>query len=42
VPPEVVERRDVPTWHFNLKRWGYRPGGHGEYWFYVTKAEPWP
>jgi hypothetical protein len=42
VPPEVVERRDVPAWHFNLKRWGYKPGGYGEYWFYVTKAEPWP
>jgi hypothetical protein len=41
VPPEVVERQDVPAWHFDLKRWGYRPGGHGEYWFYVTKAEPW-
>jgi hypothetical protein len=42
VPPEVVERRDVPAWHFNFKRWGYKPGGYGEYWFYVTKAEPWP
>ncbi len=42
VPPEVVERRDVPAWHFNLKRWGYKPGGYGEYWFYVTQAEPWP
>jgi hypothetical protein len=42
VPPEVVEHRDVPSWHFNLKRWGYKPGGYGEYWFYVTKAEPWP
>jgi hypothetical protein len=42
VPPEVVERRDVPAWHFDLKRWGYTPGRYGEYWFYVTKAEPWP
>jgi hypothetical protein len=42
VPPEVVERRDVPAWHFDLKRWGYKPGGYGDYWFYVTKAEPWP
>jgi hypothetical protein len=42
VPPEVVEHREVPSWHFNLKRWGYKPGGYGEYWFYVTKAEPWP
>jgi hypothetical protein len=40
VPPEVVEHRDVAAWHFKLKRWGYRPGG--EFWFYVTKAEPWP
>jgi hypothetical protein len=42
VPPEVIERRDVPAWHFDLKRWGYKPDGPGEYWFYVTKAEPWP
>jgi hypothetical protein len=42
VPPQVLERRDVPAWHFDLKRWGYKPGGYGEYWFYVTKAEPWP
>jgi hypothetical protein len=42
VPQEVVERRAVPAWHFYLKRWGYKPGGNGEYWFYVTKAEPWP
>jgi hypothetical protein len=42
VPPEVVQRREVPAWHFDLKRWGYKPDGYGEYWFYVTKAEPWP
>ena len=42
VPAEVIERRDVGAWHFDLKRWGYRPGGYGEYWFYVPKAEPWP
>ncbi|HEV7877788.1 hypothetical protein [Bradyrhizobium sp.] len=42
VPPEVIERGDVPAWHFHLKRWGYKPNGPGEYWFYVTKAEPWP
>jgi hypothetical protein len=42
VPPEVVERRDVPAWHFDLKRWDHKPGGHAEYWFYVTRAEPWP
>jgi hypothetical protein len=42
VPAEVIERRDIGAWHFDLKRWGYRPGGYGEYWFYVTKANPWP
>jgi hypothetical protein len=39
VPAEVVERSDVPAWHFKLKEWGRRPSGHN-YWFYVTKAEP--
>jgi len=42
VPPEVVERRDVPAWHFDLERWDHRPGGHAEHWLYVTRAEPWP
>jgi hypothetical protein len=42
VPAEVVERRDVPTWHFDLQRWGYKPHAQVEYWSYVTKAEPWP
>jgi hypothetical protein len=42
VPQEVVERRDVPAWHFNLKRWDHTPGGRAEYWSYVTRAEPWP
>jgi len=42
VPAEVLERRNVPGWHFELKRWGYRPNGYGEYWFYVTEAQPWP
>jgi hypothetical protein len=41
VPPQVLERGDVPAWHFDFKRWGYKPR-YGEYWFYVTKAEPWP
>ncbi|OSI90187.1 hypothetical protein [Bradyrhizobium canariense] len=41
VPPEVMERREVPAWHFNLKRWGDKNNGAGDYWFYVTKAEPW-
>lgn len=39
VPAEVMERRDVEFWHFQLKRWGYT--GRGEYWYYVTNAEPW-
>jgi hypothetical protein len=42
VPAEVIERRDVPAWHFDLKRWGAEHSGYGDYWFYVTKAEPWP
>jgi hypothetical protein len=40
VPPEVIERRDVSAWHFTLKRWGKKLSGYGEYWFYVTHAEP--
>jgi hypothetical protein len=36
VPAEVVERHDVPAWHFDLK-----PDAHADYWLYVTKAEPW-
>jgi hypothetical protein len=40
VPAEVVERRDVPAWHFHLNRWGYKPDVRVQYWFYVTKAEP--
>jgi hypothetical protein len=41
VPAEVIERRDVPVWRLHLKKWGYKPSGYGEYWFYVTQAEPW-
>jgi hypothetical protein len=40
VPAEVIERRDVPAWHFHLEQWRYKPGGFDEYWFFVTKAEP--
>ncbi|MCP1750173.1 hypothetical protein [Bradyrhizobium elkanii] len=40
VPPEVVERRDVPAWLFNLKPWGRKDNGAGTYWLYVTKAQP--
>lgn len=42
VPQEVIERRDVPAWHFDLKPPDHKPGGHVEYWSYVTRAEPWP
>jgi hypothetical protein len=42
VPADVIERSNVPAWHFQLKQWNYKPNGSGEYWFYVTKAEPWP
>jgi hypothetical protein len=43
VPAEVLERFSVPTWRFQVARWGYKPSPrHREYWFYVTKAEPWP
>jgi hypothetical protein len=41
VPAEVVERREVSAWHFDLKQWGDTRTGYGNYWFYVTKAEPW-
>jgi len=43
VPAEVLERPDVPSWRFQLMRWGYKPdAGYGELWYYVTKALPWP
>lgn len=42
VPADVMERRDVPAWHFKLEPWQHKPNAHGNYWFYVTKAEPWP
>ncbi|RXG94487.1 hypothetical protein [Bradyrhizobium zhanjiangense] len=43
VPAEVVERRDVRAWHFDLKPWGQLHSGFSvPYWVYVTKAEPWP
>jgi hypothetical protein len=41
VPAEVVERREVSAWHFDLKHWGDNHTGYGDYWLYVTKAEPW-
>ena len=42
VPAEVLERRDVSAWHFDLKQWGDKQNGYSQYWFYVTEAEPWP
>jgi hypothetical protein len=43
VPAEVLERSSVPSWRFQLMRWGDKlTARHGELWFYVTKAEPWP
>ncbi|MDB5578715.1 MAG: hypothetical protein JWR80_3891 [Bradyrhizobium sp.] len=39
VPAEVMERRDVAAWRFQLKRWGTT--GLGEYWYFVSNAEPW-
>ncbi|OSI90186.1 hypothetical protein BSZ18_21915 [Bradyrhizobium canariense] len=50
VPAEVVEHREVPVWHFDLKRWREKPDferwfdkqdDSDDYWIYVTKAEPW-
>jgi hypothetical protein len=41
VPAEVVERREVPAWHFDVKPWGQKHDGPVWYWLYVTKAEPW-
>jgi hypothetical protein len=44
VPADVVERRSIPAWHFSLKPWHHNnPNAQsGDWWFYVTKAEPWP
>ena len=56
VPADVIERRDIPAWHFLLQPWRHKldasrnlpdDSGNildapGNYWFYVTKAEPWP
>jgi len=41
VPAEVIERHDVPVWHFQFTPWSHKPNSLGNYWFYVTKAEPW-
>jgi hypothetical protein len=41
VPADVIERRDVPAWHFDLTTWQRKPTDLGVEWFFVTKAEPW-
>jgi hypothetical protein len=41
VPADVIERRDVPAWHFDLTTWQRSPTDLGVEWFFVTKAEPW-
>ena len=50
VPAEVVEYREVPAWHFDLKRWGEtqnlkpwfdKQDDYDDYWIFVTKAKPW-
>ncbi|MBR0896460.1 hypothetical protein JQ616_15980 [Bradyrhizobium tropiciagri] len=43
VPAEVVVRRDIPAWHFDVEPWGQLHAGFGmPYWLHVTKAEPLP
>jgi len=42
VPADVIERRNIPAWHFRFEPWRHKPGAQGNYWVYVTKAEPWP
>ena len=41
VPPEVIERQEVPAWRFDVEEWQLKPP-HGSYWFYVRHAEPVP
>jgi hypothetical protein len=41
VPPEVLERPDVPVWRFELETWRRNSETKGNYWTYVTRAEPW-
>jgi hypothetical protein len=42
VPPEVMERREVPAWRFHVKVWQPESvlPGHVDHWLYVTGAEP--
>ncbi|MDT7812730.1 MAG: hypothetical protein QOJ42_2646, partial [Acidobacteriaceae bacterium] len=41
VPADIMDRRDIPAWHFKLEPWQHKPDAPGNYWFYVSKAEPW-
>jgi hypothetical protein len=42
VPANVIERRNIPAWHFWVKPWHHiNPNQNNDWWFYVTKAEPW-
>jgi hypothetical protein len=41
VPAEVMESRDVQAWHFRLAPWAHKADAPGQYWFLVTRAEPW-
>jgi hypothetical protein len=41
VPGEVLERPDVRSWRFRFTPWHHKPNEVDNYWFYVTKAEPW-
>jgi hypothetical protein len=39
VPPEVLQRKNVPRWRLQLKSWN-RKEGMGQYWFFATSAQP--
>lgn len=39
VPAQVLERGDVPVWHFDYEPWGVRHNPF-VYWFHVTRAAP--
>jgi hypothetical protein len=39
VPPEVMERKEVLAWRFDLEEWQRKPP-YGPYWYLVTHAEP--
>jgi hypothetical protein len=38
VPADVIEHRDIPAWHFQVKKYPTPPGNP---WLEVTNAEPW-